>query len=195
MEDMRDSNTAPQIVKIVRMVVKFHPLLTITSLIHRIILLQDWIEEEVSNQWEALKVYCQSIMRALLDPITEKMKYLSEAIQMHLHVEAAKGQPKAKLVGKLARISAIFLLLDTELSSKYVTKMLLLLLIGFDPVKQSTLWSQFRIFHGSNSLKSVGAMLCISVFLLCVLLVRQVLVGFRTRSVIDLYKYPHSYKH
>ncbi|GKV16201.1 hypothetical protein SLEP1_g26878 [Rubroshorea leprosula] len=95
MEDMRDSIAMPQIV---RMVVKFHPLLTVTSLIYRVILFQDWIEEEVSTQWKALKVYFQSTMRSLLDPIIEKMKNLSEALEMHLHNEAIKGQLKAKLV-------------------------------------------------------------------------------------------------
>ncbi|GKV16166.1 hypothetical protein SLEP1_g26848 [Rubroshorea leprosula] len=95
MEDMRDSIA---MLRIVRMVIKFHPLLTITSLIYRVILLQDWIEHEVSNQWKALKVYFQSTMRSLLDPIIEKMKNLSEALEMHLHNEAAKGQLKAKLV-------------------------------------------------------------------------------------------------
>ncbi|GKV16168.1 hypothetical protein SLEP1_g26850 [Rubroshorea leprosula] len=37
-------------------------------------------------------------MRSLLDPIIEKMKNLSKALEMHLHNEAAKGQLKAKLV-------------------------------------------------------------------------------------------------
>ncbi|GKV16160.1 hypothetical protein SLEP1_g26842 [Rubroshorea leprosula] len=133
MEDMRDSIAIAQIV---RMVIKFHPLLTITSLIYQVILLQDWIEKEVSNQWKALKVYFQSTMRSLLDPIIEKMKNLSKALEMHLHNEATKGQLKAKLVGKLAMFSAIFLLLNTELSSKYDrrgVKMQLLMLIGLGP--------------------------------------------------------------
>ncbi|GLT30065.1 hypothetical protein SLA2020_048870 [Shorea laevis] len=123
MEDMRDSTAAqPQIVKIVRMVVKFHPLLMVTSLIFHVMFMQDWIEEVVSNQWKFLKVYCQSTMRALLDPITEKMENISQALQMHFNNEAAKGQLKAKLMGKLALFFATFLLLDTELSSKYDKK-------------------------------------------------------------------------
>ncbi|GKV16165.1 hypothetical protein SLEP1_g26847 [Rubroshorea leprosula] len=95
MEDMRDSIA---VLQIVRMVIKFHPLLTITSIVYRVILLQDWIEDEMSNQLKALKVYFQSKMRSLLDPIIEKMKNLSEALEMHLHNEVAKDQLKAKLV-------------------------------------------------------------------------------------------------
>ncbi|GLT61593.1 hypothetical protein SLA2020_342890 [Shorea laevis] len=77
MEDMRDSIVLPQIVKIVRMVVKFHPLLIITSFTFQVIFLQHYIEGEVSNQWNVLKVYCQSTMRATLELITEK----TESIQ------------------------------------------------------------------------------------------------------------------
>ncbi|GKV47981.1 hypothetical protein SLEP1_g54829 [Rubroshorea leprosula] len=196
MEDMRDSIAVP---RIVRMVVKFHPSLTVTSLIFRVILFQDWIEEEVSNQWKALKVYFQSTMRSLLDPIIENMKNLSEALEMHLHNEATKGQLKAKLVGKLAMFSAIFLLLNTELSSKYDrrgVKMQLLMLIGLGLLTHSKHWNQFKILRGrcscmvnstsnfiffiiallfakfyDNSLRGLSAMLCISVFLLCVLVV------------------------
>ncbi|GKV08479.1 hypothetical protein SLEP1_g20099 [Rubroshorea leprosula] len=98
MEDMRDSTAVLQIVKIVRMFVKFHPLLTVTSLIFGLISLQDWIEDELSNQWKILKVYCQVAMRALLDLINEKMKNLCEVLQMHLNNEATKGQLKAKLI-------------------------------------------------------------------------------------------------
>ncbi|GKV17725.1 hypothetical protein SLEP1_g28192 [Rubroshorea leprosula] len=104
----------PQIVKIVRLVVKFHPLLTVTNLIFGIIFLHDWIEEEVSNQWKFLKVCCQSTMKALLDPITKKMKNLSEALQRQFNNEAPKGHLKAKLIGKLALFSAAFLLLDID---------------------------------------------------------------------------------
>ncbi|GLT45665.1 hypothetical protein SLA2020_194810 [Shorea laevis] len=151
MEDMRDSIAVPQIV---RMVIKFHPLLIITSLIYRVILLQIWIEEEVSNQWKALKVYFQSTMRSLLDPIIEKMKNLSKALELHLHNEAAKGQLKAKLVGKLALFSAMFFLLNTKLSSKYDkrgVKMQLLMLIGLGPLTHSKRWSQLKILHGRSS--------------------------------------------
>ncbi|GKV08480.1 hypothetical protein SLEP1_g20100 [Rubroshorea leprosula] len=95
---MRDSTTVAQIVEIVKMLVEFHPLLTVTGVICRVILLQDWIEEEVNIQWKALKMYCQSTMRALLYLITEKMENLSKALQMHLNNEAVKGQPKAKLI-------------------------------------------------------------------------------------------------
>ncbi|GLT29960.1 hypothetical protein SLA2020_047880 [Shorea laevis] len=133
MKDMRYSTTMPQIMKIVKRVVKFHSLLRVTSLICQVILLQDWIEDEVSNQWKTLKVYCQSTMRALLDPIIEKIKNLSKALQMHLNHGAKKGQPKIQLLGRLALYSAIFLLLDTEVSSKYDkrgVKAWLLLLIG-----------------------------------------------------------------
>ncbi|GKV08477.1 hypothetical protein SLEP1_g20097 [Rubroshorea leprosula] len=98
MEDMRDSTAVPQIVKIVRMFVKFHPLLTVIRLIFGVIFLQDWIEEELSNQWKMLKVYCQLAMRALLDPINEKMKNLSEVLQTHLNNEATKCQLKARLI-------------------------------------------------------------------------------------------------
>ncbi|GKV08482.1 hypothetical protein SLEP1_g20102 [Rubroshorea leprosula] len=91
MEDMRDSTAMPQIVKIVRMFVKFHPLLTVSRLIFGVIFLQDWVEDELSNQWKMLKVYCQLAMRASLDPINEKMKNLSEVLQMHLNNEATKG--------------------------------------------------------------------------------------------------------
>ncbi|GKV16181.1 hypothetical protein SLEP1_g26862 [Rubroshorea leprosula] len=196
MEDMRDSIAVP---RIVRMVIKFHPLLTVTSLIYRVILLQDWIEEEVSNRWKALKVYFQSTMRSLLDPIIEKVKNLSEALEMHLHNEAANGQLKAKLVGKLALFSAIFLLQNIELSSKYDrrgVKMQLLMLISLGLLTHSKHWSQFKILHRrsnwmvnstsnfiffiialpfakfyDNSLRGLSAMLCISIFLLCVLVV------------------------
>ncbi|GLT31365.1 hypothetical protein SLA2020_061070 [Shorea laevis] len=147
MKDMRDSIVVPWIV---RMVVKFHPLLTVTSLIYRVILFQDWIEEEVSNQWKALKVYFQSTMRSLLDPIIEKMKNLWEALEMHLHNEVTKGQLKAKLVDKLAMFSTIFLLLNTELSSKYDrrgVKMQLLMVNGLGPLMHSKRWSQFKILH------------------------------------------------
>ncbi|GKV17692.1 hypothetical protein SLEP1_g28161 [Rubroshorea leprosula] len=199
MEDMRDSTAVPQIVKIVRMVVKFHPLLTITSLIFKVAFLQDWIEEEVSNQWKILKVYCQSIMTALLDPVIEKMKNLSEALQMYFNNEVAKGQLKATLVGKLALFSATFLLLDTELGSKYDEKGVktqLLLLAGVHILDNPKLWRELRILRGScdcttnstsnftffilallfarfcvNSLRSLSSMLCIAVYFLCVLVV------------------------
>ncbi|GKV46061.1 hypothetical protein SLEP1_g53074 [Rubroshorea leprosula] len=150
MEDTRYSAIVPQIVKIVKMVVKFHPLLIITSLMCRIIFLQDWIEEKVSNKWKALKVYYESTMRALLAPITEKMKNLSEALQMHLNQEAEKGQPKAKLIGKIALLFATFLLLDTEVSSKYDKrgiKVLLLLIIGLKLLRLSKRWSQLEILQ------------------------------------------------
>ncbi|GKV17703.1 hypothetical protein SLEP1_g28172 [Rubroshorea leprosula] len=114
MKDTRYSTAMPQIVKTVKMLVKFHPLLTVANLICQVILLQDWIEEEVSNQWKALKLYCQSKMRSLSDSITEKMENLSKALQMHLNHETEKGQPKIKLIGRLALFSASFLLLDTE---------------------------------------------------------------------------------
>ncbi|GLT31357.1 hypothetical protein SLA2020_060990 [Shorea laevis] len=203
MEDMRDSIVVP---RIVRMVIKCPPLLTITNLVYRVILLQVWIEEEVSNQWKTLKVYFQLTMRSLLDPIIEKMKNLSQALKMHLHNEAIKGQLKAKLVGKLAPFFAIFLLQNTELSSKYDrrgVKMQLLITIGLGLLTHSKHWSQFKILHGrcscvinstsnfilfiialpfanfyDNSLRGLSAMLCISVFLLCVLVV--------LRSQIDL---------
>ncbi|GKV16202.1 hypothetical protein SLEP1_g54830 [Rubroshorea leprosula] len=198
MEAMRDSIAVPWIV---RMVIRFHPLLTVTRLIYWVILLQDWIEEKVSNQWKALKVYFQSTMRSLLDPIIEKMKNLSKVLEMHLHNEAAKGQLKAKLVGKLAMFSAIFLLENTELSSKYDgrgVKVQLLTIIGLGLLRHSKPWSQFKILLGryncmvnstsnfiffiiallfakfyDNSLRGLSAMLCISVFLLCVLVVSR----------------------
>ncbi|GKV17706.1 hypothetical protein SLEP1_g28175 [Rubroshorea leprosula] len=152
MEDMRDSTAVPHIVKIVRLVVKFHPLLTVTNVIFGVIFLYDWIEEEVSNQWKILKVYCQSTMRAVLDLIIKKMKNLSRALQMHLNNEVAKGQLKAKVIGKLALFCATFLLLDTEFSSKYDkegTKMQLLLLFGMGLLTNSKPWSQLGILLGS----------------------------------------------
>ncbi|GKV17711.1 hypothetical protein SLEP1_g28178 [Rubroshorea leprosula] len=152
MEDMRDSTAVPQIVKIVRLVVKFHPLLTVTNLIFGVIFLYDWIEEEVSNQWKILKVYCQSTIRAVLDLIIKKMKNLSRALQMHLNNEVAKGQLKAKVIGKLALFFATFLLLDTEFCSKYDkegTKTQLLLLFGMGLLTNSKPWSQLGILHGS----------------------------------------------
>ncbi|GLT76922.1 hypothetical protein SLA2020_485550 [Shorea laevis] len=99
MEDTRDSAALTHFVKIVKMVVKFHPLLTVTNLIFGVIFLHDWIKKEVSNEWKALNVYCQSTMKALLDPIIEKMKNLSKVLQMHLDHEAAKDLSKAKLIG------------------------------------------------------------------------------------------------
>ncbi|GKV17707.1 hypothetical protein SLEP1_g28176 [Rubroshorea leprosula] len=105
MEDTRDSTAVLHIVKIVRMVVKFHPLLMVTSLIFGVIFMRYWIEEKVSNQWKILKVYCQSTMRILLDPIIEKMKNLSKALHMHLNNEAANGQLKAKLIDFCRKIS------------------------------------------------------------------------------------------
>ncbi|GKV17696.1 hypothetical protein SLEP1_g28165 [Rubroshorea leprosula] len=199
MKDMRYSTAVPQIMNIVRIVVKFHPLLTITSLICQVILLQDWIEEEVSNQWKTLKVYCQSTMRALLDPITKKMKNLSKAVQMHLNHGAEKRQPKIQLLGKLALYSATFLLLDTEISSKYDKRGLktwLLLLIGNDLLTNSEFWSQLGILRGRcgcvanltsnftffilaivfaksyyNSLRSLIFMFFIVIYLLCLLVV------------------------
>ncbi|GKV17717.1 hypothetical protein SLEP1_g28184 [Rubroshorea leprosula] len=198
MEDMRDSTAVSQIVKIVRMVVKFHPLLTITSLIFKIIFLQDWIEEEMNNHWKILKVYCQSIMRALLDPVTKKMKNLSKALQIHFNNEAAKGQLKAKLIAKLALFFATFLLLDTELGSNIYKRGVKtqLLFVGLHMLDYSKLWSELRILRGScgcttnstsnftlfilallfakfydNSLRSLSSMLCIAVFFLSLLVV------------------------
>ncbi|GKV37144.1 hypothetical protein SLEP1_g45205 [Rubroshorea leprosula] len=201
MVDMRDSTTVAQIVEIVKMVIKFHPLLTVTGLIYRVILLQDWIEKEVNIQWKALNMYCQSTMRALLYLITEKMKNLSKALQMHLNNEAIKGQPKAKLIGKIALFSATFLMLDIEFSSKYDkkgTKTKLLLFIGLDLLISSELWCQLEIFHGKcgymanstsnftffilaivfqkfydNSLRSLSVVLFIAIFFLCLLVVLQ----------------------
>ncbi|GLT45663.1 hypothetical protein SLA2020_194790 [Shorea laevis] len=138
-------------------------------------------------------------MRSLLDPIIEKMKNLSKALELHLHNEAAKGQLKVKLVGKLALFSVMFFLLNTELSSKYDrrgVKMQLLMLIGLGPLTHSKHWGQLKILHGrcscmvnstsnfiffviallfakfyDSSLRGLSALLCISVFLLCVLVV------------------------
>ncbi|GLT26411.1 hypothetical protein SLA2020_014790 [Shorea laevis] len=144
MKDMRDSTAVPQIVKIVRMFVKFHLLLIVTSLIFGVIFLQDWIEDELSNQWKILKVYCQSAMGVLLDPINEKMKNLSEVLQMHLNNAVTKGQLKAKLIGKLALFFATFLLLNTDFNSKYDkrgAKTLLLLHVALDVLTRSNLWS------------------------------------------------------
>ncbi|GKV17694.1 hypothetical protein SLEP1_g28163 [Rubroshorea leprosula] len=200
-----------QIVKIVKMLVQFHPLLTVTSLICRVILLQDWIEEEVGNQWKALKVYCQSTMRSLLDPITEKMKNLSKALQMHLNHEAEKGQPKTKLIGKLVLFSATFLLLDTEVSSKYDKrgiKTWLLLLIGTELLIFSEFWSQLGILRGRcgcvanstsnftffilaivfaksyyNSLRSLSFMFFFAIYLLCLLVV------LRPRTDLGLFSF------
>ncbi|GKV51352.1 hypothetical protein SLEP1_g58019 [Rubroshorea leprosula] len=211
MEDMRASTAVPEIVKIVRLVVKFHPLLIVTNLIFGVIFLYDWIEEEVSNQWKFLKVYCQSTMRALLDPITEKMKNLSEALQMHFNNEAAKGQLKAKLIGKLTLFFAAFLLLDIELSSEYDkrgVKTQLLLLVGLDLLTRSKLWSELRILRQScscainstsnftlfilallfqkfydNSLRSLGFMLSIAIFFLCLLVV------LRPRTDLGLFSF------
>ncbi|GKV16182.1 hypothetical protein SLEP1_g26863 [Rubroshorea leprosula] len=138
-------------------------------------------------------------MRSQLDPIIEKMKNLSEALEMHLLNKVAKGQLKAKLVNKFALFSTIFFLLNTELSSKYdrrgvITQ--LLMIIGLGLLTHSKSWSQFKILHGrsscmvnstsnfiffiiallfakfyENSLKGLSAVLCVSVFLLCVLVV------------------------
>ncbi|GKV08928.1 hypothetical protein SLEP1_g20498 [Rubroshorea leprosula] len=212
MKDMRYSAAAPQIVKIVRIVVKFHPLLTVTSLICQVILLQDWIEEEVSNQWKALKVYCQSIVRALLDPITEKMQNLSKALQMHLSHGAETRQLETELLGKLALFSATFLLLDTEVSSKYDKrgfKTQLLLRIGLELLKLSKLWSQLKLLRArcsyvtnltsnftffilaivfakfyDNSLRILGSMLFIAIYLLCLLVVLRPRTDFGLFSFI-----------
>ncbi|GLT61597.1 hypothetical protein SLA2020_342930 [Shorea laevis] len=199
MEDMRGSTAVPQIVTIVRLVVKFHPLLTVTNLIFRLTVLHDWIEEEVSNQWKILKVYCQSIMRALLGSVTETMKSLSKALQMHFNNEAAKGQLKVKLIGRLALFSAAFILLDSELSSKYDKKGVKtqsMLIVGLDLLTRPKFWSEFRILCGSfgcvtnstsnftffilallfakfydNSLRSLCSMLCIAVYFLCLFVI------------------------
>ncbi|GKV17702.1 hypothetical protein SLEP1_g28171 [Rubroshorea leprosula] len=199
MEDMRDSTVLPQIVKIGRMVVKFHPLLIITSLTFQVIFLQHYIEGELCNQWNVLKVYCQSRMRAMLELITEKMKNLSKALQMHLDNEVERGQPKAKVIGQVALFFATFLLLDTEFSSKYDNrgaKTQLLLLIGIDLLIRSKLWSQLGILRGrcvcvanstsnftffilaiffakfyDNSLRTISVLLFIAVFFLCLLVV------------------------
>ncbi|GKV17700.1 hypothetical protein SLEP1_g28169 [Rubroshorea leprosula] len=208
---MRYSTAMSQIGKIVKMLVKFHPLLIVTSLICRVILMQDWIEEEVSNQWKAFKVCCQSTMRSLLDPITEKMKNLLKALQMHLNHEAEKGQPKTKLIGKLALFSATFLLLDTEISSKYDkrgVKMQLLLISGLELLKLSKLWSQLKILRrcdcatnsisnftffilalvftkfNDNSLRTLSSMLFIAIYLLCLLVVLRPRTDFGLFSFI-----------
>ncbi|GKV17699.1 hypothetical protein SLEP1_g28168 [Rubroshorea leprosula] len=211
MKDMRYSTAVLQIMKIVRIVVKFHPLLTITSLICQVILLQDWIEEEVSNEWKTLKVYCRSTIRALLNPITEKMKNLSKALQMHLNHGAEKGQPKTQLLGRLALFSATFLLLDTEVSSKYDKrgfKAWLLLFIGIELLTFSKFWSQLGILHGrcdcvanstsnftsfilaivfanfyNNSLRSLSCMFFIAIYLLCLLVV------LRPRTDLGLFSF------
>ncbi|GKV17710.1 hypothetical protein SLEP1_g28178 [Rubroshorea leprosula] len=211
MEDMRDSTAVPQIVKIVRLVVKFHPLLTVTNLIFGVIFLYDWIEEEVSNQWKILKVYCQSTIRAVLDLIIKKMKNLSRALQMHLNNEVAKGQLKAKVIGKLALFFATFLLLDTEFCSKYDkegTKTQLLLLFGMGLLTNSKPWSQLGILHGrcvcvanstsnftffilaivfakfyDDSLRTISVLLFIAVFVLCLLVV------LRPRTDLGLFSF------
>ncbi|GKV26433.1 hypothetical protein SLEP1_g35733 [Rubroshorea leprosula] len=190
MEDA--SNSTANIVKIARMVVKFHPLLTVTNLIFKMILVQDWI-------CKTLKVYWQSTMRALRDPVAEKMKKLSEALKMHLAKEATMGQPMAKLIGKHALFSATFLLLDTKLCSKYDRRgiiMQFLLFIFLDLLTYPKRWSQLGIFRGwwgctansisnficfilalffgnfyENSLRSLSVAFCITLGFLCLLIV------------------------
>ncbi|GKV41622.1 hypothetical protein SLEP1_g49128 [Rubroshorea leprosula] len=81
--------------------------------------LLDPVVEKMSNAWEDLMLYLLSKLRVVRDRIASKMRNASEALEMHLISDAEMGQPKAKLIGKLALLSTTFFLQGLELRFKY----------------------------------------------------------------------------
>ncbi|GLT40801.1 hypothetical protein SLA2020_149070 [Shorea laevis] len=77
--------------------------------------LLDPVVEKMSNAWEDLMLYLLSRVRVVWDRIASKMRNVSEALEMHLTNDARMGQPKARLIGKLALLSTAFFLQESEL--------------------------------------------------------------------------------
>ncbi|GKV41628.1 hypothetical protein SLEP1_g49134 [Rubroshorea leprosula] len=157
--------------------------------------LLDPVVEKMSDAWEDLMLYLLSKVRVVRDRIASKMRNASEALEMHLAIDAEMGQPKAKLVGKLALLSTTFFLQESELRFKYDktgvitvcfisiclslltfsyywSKTLEILSRRWGCTSNSTLNSTcfflaicFENFY-DNSLRNIGAAFCMAVFIL-----------------------------
>ncbi|GLT63147.1 hypothetical protein SLA2020_357300 [Shorea laevis] len=162
--------------------------------------LLDPVVEKMSNAWEDLMLYLLSKVRVVWDRIASKMRNVTEALEMHLTNDARMGQPKAKLIGKLALLSTAFFLQESELRFKYdktgeitagfISICLSLLTFSYYWSKTLEILSRrwactsnstlnftcfilaicFENFY-DNSLRNIGAAFCMAVFILSLLVV------------------------